>query len=1665
MKNKISYNLATATVIAMAIIPIALAAPIFSNNLYQKCDEAVYPYISGATAQQISYSNADLNHSLESACQNHLVPSFQGATFPNVQHVQPVDSVSHPDVVTSERSVPVAHHEHHYVNESVDNDGFYKRAWLRSFEIKLQPDLKAALLQGSLKCPIPNDGINPLDNGFASCNHTNPNVFGGTSVNFDGTTVKYTFGLNQPQNGYKPIIPGSNAAIDQGIFFPGDTTKAENRLFGMTLVFTTKDRTLENPSKTIWSATTTSRAEVIHTAIPKTAFDSIPAGLPNTESNKGKYHACNEGGVWNASNSWCNYEGYVWANIGSDISIWKAPTQQTSECIGMELSGPGELKKVGTGLYEYVPDEDATFNVLPSFSNGTVPLDYRWQAEEFKINWAGIGSGSASETSKVQLPGGNTPIEAALPRDLFAAVASPADSMSPGMSQNVTTSPLEGMIPYIVDYGDFFDSFTHFQTNPTSGKNPYVDGGNIIGDDRSSYYTGGPEGTLVTVQGVDPAAPDVYAPEAYVGNNCQAMIIIPKEEIDNTCIDLEITPDKAEPYTPVTFTVTPSFEDPANPIPLDYLWKAVDTAPYTSFSDFSLNNKVQVQPELFDIKQPEYSTSPFDPGFDIMGETNLLAALPSATIGSSRISASSSISASAGAVPITETMATPSFEKVISSADNFLPLPDKDLFGPVVLGFFENFLGAGDLDNPYWERTDNKTHYTGGQAGTWISVQAYGKDGTLYPMCKESLQIPPDDTKECLDLEIMRNGQIVPAVLATNEPTDNLYVNVSTKPAAYLDELDYIWNTTGGNLTSGGQSGATLTTQDPSTTVNLLNPDNGTILSVYARDPAEPNKVFMACADSLTMQEAPQNMCLNLQLSNSNPNLRVNQSTRLIANPINQTGPHPGYVRWSEQGAGHFELGPSGQTINNVFPGTCPQAPATANQSFTAPKECDYVYFAGPNAGDSFRVEAVPNIGNVADCIYTYTVPATPPGKPYCVDLNLNPDLIMRGARTNYTGEATFSDGKTYNVDVDWSGQNGTFSNNSTFHRQQNVSSAGFANYFNHTPADASGRVEAAVSRVYSSDVSDNFSLCREVITIPPDEEDDECTYLYLRWPYDGLVCIGTDHEGNFIWGKNGTEWESDELCIEATEDDEITVEAIGYEEVCSDEYSPDEPPPEYELIKLVNVKNDNEDGFTTKIQTIPQDHTTVWYKLIFTPKGAESTTVTITDDISKGFLLAEILPVDKAGNLSPGRITYDDNLVVTEEGYGELPNCALIDIEEGAEAVHCYNGDIGDGNGIQLVGISGEVTIQYRAKVESGLTDEICREGQVCEEKYRNSARAKVTKVNGKSVDIPTIRSNDIEIQIFCQYILTQAAGDIFLERDLSYGIDIQQCSEISTSPGIVITPGTPKPPKAPGTGPGETEIFTVSHELCTAGLAGDLPAELLNIYGQDVVPRLSGQICEVRLPTGSDWKQSFITNSIDENKTRLSRWGADINNSVDIGLFSASDYLGQSVFHVRGGNLTVSREYVLNDGEGAKTFIVEDGNLIIKNNIKYGPCPAGETCTVNDTASLAFIVLNGSVYIDHSVTEIAGVFFVQEGEDLKSGRFYSGTGPDNFGVDSMETLKVTGSVYGDIDPLFGSRKYAGDPLSGDGGIVIRFDQRIILNTPPGLRDVLNLTQTEVAR
>ncbi|MCC7432890.1 hypothetical protein IT412_05215, partial [Candidatus Peregrinibacteria bacterium] len=433
----------------------------------------------------------------------------------------------------------------------------------------------------------------------------------------------------------------------------------------------------------------------------------------------------------------------------------------------------------------------------------------------------------------------------------------------------------------------------------------------------------------------------------------------------------------------------------------------------------------------------------------------------------------------------------------------------------------------------------------------------------------------------------------------------------------------------------------------------------------------------------------------------------------------------------------------------------------------------------------------------------------------------------------------------------------------------------------------------------------------------------------------------------------------------------------------------------------------------------------------------------------------------------------------------------------------------------LQNITSSDKITIEYSGKLKSGITIADCRSGIYCNEQFINQSfvtdmrfcyedgvdadgnkkykcqyetkpsdqkceyfyndKGERYSVSGhdRDCEMPkyTITTNKTVAELVCQYFLTRASGDIFLEDDLQYGIDVSKCYPFKNISSTVVTPVKPIDFKAPKTG--TPEIVSISHEICSAGqnqFTGlNLPADkikaLTELFGSDV-STLSSQICEVGLVPGSDWDKSSINASISNNIGKLTRWTNSFNPAPNI--FTLSD-LDTSVYYYNGelgGGTTVTIDSLqIPEGSGAHTIIVENADLVINGNIEYtSGTPA---VTSKDIASLGVIVLNGNLYIAPEVETLSGAYFVQRNnpEDLENGNIISGTGPGST-ASSEKLLTVYGSMYGNIGPLFEKRNAAGDVSKDEGAITIRYDQRIIQNPPAGLSEILgDLSQGQVAQ
>lgn len=939
--------------------------------------------------------------------------------------------------------------------------------------------------------------------------------------------------------------------------------------------------------------------------------------------------------------------------------------------------------------------------------------------------------------------------------------------------------------------------------------------------------------------------------------------------------------------------------------------------------------------------------------------------------------------------------------------------------------FKDNSVNDIDQTNPWAYDDDPTVYYTGGATGTIVAVDAYYADNTKADLCHQEFTItkqpPPKAT--CQQIKLTPNYMTAPG------QTDYTATVSFDDGKSYLTTVH--WDGTNGTFSKNAdeqhQSGLSSNPYHYTNTFNTSSTTASVTAKVTSIDGANNSQ---SCQQGITINAKPSKpACLKVELSPTS--LTAPGTTPLTATVTYTDGKsHNTELTWSQT------------------EGTLSDAPIQQHQS-SQPFKNNYT--TNNNYGTvSAKVTKIleANIDNSPECQKGATI-SQGGNKPYCIDLIVKPDSLNSTGSTNLSAKAIFSDGKTYDTTVQWNGANGAYQYPT---QQTNNSSNPFKNTFTITDENKPASASVAVIDIPDPN-ADNGPNCSNGKTIftPPNQNKCEKINVYKNNAGQNCVNVTGNYNGPFTWIING-KVTSTFGCVTIPADTSWRVYATDEPNNtnCQDSGRTVTRPPQVSK----GVRATYKGGSYTQVISIPSNQQQVEYQIQFNTNTNNPTTAFVTDDISDGKIDGKTNPID-TGN---GHISY-------VPGSQSINRPACDDnIKE-----NCYSGEIGNG-GVKLTKVTGAVTITYKGQInDSAITPEICKEGQVCQEKYVNSARIDYETFNDNDevIDSGTLTSNQTLVQIFCQYILTRAAGDIYLESDLNAGVDIRMCSKYTSTTGVLVVPGQPSTPNLVSTG--QSEIMSLTHEICTEGQSGSIPDALKPFYGQTVVKNLSSQICEVKLQPGASWQQKTITNDIAENKTRISRWEPDYSQS-DVNMSSVKldpQYGDKQVYHIKDGNLTIDQPYTLSDGEGAKTFIVENGDLYIKHNISYGACATEkQPCTVKDIASLAFIVLNGSVYVDPSVTEMSGVYFVQEGDKTKpgyrqnSGRLYSLNNKPSY-----NQLVIYGSVYGDIQPLFLNRLFAGDPAIDEAGIVVRFDERIILNTPPGLREVINYSSTNVAR
>lgn len=375
-----------------------------------------------------------------------------------------------------------------------------------------------------------------------------------------------------------------------------------------------------------------------------------------------------------------------------------------------------------------------------------------------------------------------------------------------------------------------------------------------------------------------------------------------------------------------------------------------------------------------------------------------------------------------------------------------------------------------------------------------------------------------------------------------------------------------------------------------------------------------------------------------------------------------------------------------------------------------------------------------------------------------------------------------------------------------------------------------------------------------------------------------------------------------------------------------------------------------------------------------------------------------------------------------------------------------CFSGNPFTDAGITVRNIKTEtLIITYKGRLtKSKINDEYCRTltRDFCGEKFINEVTDTLSGHANATLFTP------------CPYILTRGIGDAILEQDLMIGSDISACAGIPNIEGPVVTPKTPDEPRTPKTGVGDI-LNIPSHTLCQKSNTDDKSQP--EAY-RNPLKRLSSAICEVSLTLADSLTPPNIRADVMENITRVTRF----NNNLGIGsnvlvanlnkppLKAQSPSADNEVYKLKNGNLTVDK-FSPPVAAGSRTYVIENGDLIINGNIIYADTKF-DLNNMKKIPSIAFIVINGNIKIAPNVTKLSGVFVALNGK-------ITGT------ANSINQLEFTGTIYGDIEPLFASRSFVGNARRGQGTIVINYDGRLFYNMPPGLKEILDISEEQVAR
>lgn len=303
----------------------------------------------------------------------------------------------------------------------------------------------------------------------------------------------------------------------------------------------------------------------------------------------------------------------------------------------------------------------------------------------------------------------------------------------------------------------------------------------------------------------------------------------------------------------------------------------------------------------------------------------------------------------------------------------------------------------------------------------------------------------------------------------------------------------------------------------------------------------------------------------------------------------------------------------------------------------------------------------------------------------------------------------------------------------------------------------------------------------------------------------------------------------------------------------------------------------------------------------------------------------------------------------------------------------------------------------------------------------------------------------------VLCSYLLTQNAGDVYLEVELEGGSDIscifvdedEATSAYANVDALVVL--------EPSGETGEGEGLPSSYAESTISFCD-------NEFQNNIVGNLSSYICEIIGSISELWKKSTVESATESRVSQATR-NVLTNQEKSEETYSNWDQLEDTLTNqnnpdshiltfdgtlnsASGGKLTLGK---LEIPKGAWTVIVEDADLYLSGDLSYAT--VSTAAEYKDLPSIAFIVLRGDIYVEKKARELVGVYYTDQKFDGDK------RSPIN------EQLTIDGSLYGNVQALLDNAKYVAPPTISGGGLVIRYDSRILLNTPPALSEYVDVS------